>query len=122
MFKNYFKNYSKTIYNLLDNLDTSLIDSSVSIINNCIEKKGKIYIIGNGGSSSIASHVSVDFAKVANVSSATFNNSNLITCFANDYGYDNWVSESIKAYLNKNDMVILMISSVNYKNIIYAAK
>ena len=74
-----------------------------------------IYIVGNGGSASIASHVSVDFAKVARIKSATFNNANLITCFANDYGYENWVTEAIKAYLNKNDMVILISSSGNSK-------
>ena len=60
------------------------------------KQKGKVYIVGNGGSSSIASHVSVDFAKVARVNSSTFNNANLITCFANDYGYENWVSKALE--------------------------
>ncbi len=46
---------------------------------------------------------------------------NLITCFANDYGHENWVTEAIKAYLNKNDIVILISSSGNSKNIVNAA-
>ena len=65
----------------------------------------KVYVVGNGGSSSIASHVSVDFVKVANIPSDTFNNANLITCFANDYGHDNWVKEAIKAYTFQNDIL-----------------
>jgi len=121
-FENYFKNYNKSIFDLLNDFDTSFIDKSVSLINNCKNNGGKVYIVGNGGSSSIASHVSVDFAKTTNVPSDTFNNSNLITCFANDYGYENWVSESIKSYTQINDMLILISSSGTSKNIINAAK
>ena len=53
--------------------------------------------------------------------SATFNNSNLITCFANDYNYENWVKEAIKAYCHQNDLIILISSSGISKNIIKAA-
>ena len=121
-FEKYFKNYNKSIFNLLNDLDISLIDKSVELIQECKKNKGKTYIIGNGGSSSIASHVSVDFAKVARIKSSTFNNANLITCFANDYGHENWVKEAIKAYTQKNDILILISSSGNSHNIINAAK
>ena len=120
-FQKFFKDYNKSIFDLLDKFDTDLIDQSVKLIDKCRKQGGKVYIVGNGGSSSIASHVSVDFAKVAGVPSNTFNNANLITCFANDYGHDNWVSEAIKAYTNKNDMLILISSSGNSKNIVKAA-
>ena len=121
-YSNYFKEYNKSIYDLLNNFDTSLIDKSVELILDCKKNNGKVYIVGNGGSSSMASHVSVDFAKVANVPSDTFNNANLITCFANDYGHDYWVTEAIKAYMQKNDMLILISSSGTSKNIVNAAK
>ena len=121
-FEKYFKNYNKSIYDLLNELDTSLIDRSVELILKCKRNNGKVFIVGNGGSSSIASHVSVDFAKVANVPSNTFNNANLITCFANDYGHENWIKEAIKAYTQKNDILILISSSGNSNNIINAAK
>ena len=120
-FDKYFKNYNNSIYELLNNFDTSLIDQSVELIDNCKRNNGKVFIVGNGGSSSIASHVSVDFAKVANIQSETFNNANLITTFANDYGHDNWICEAIKAYLQKNDILILISSSGTSKNIVNAA-
>ena len=120
-FDTYFKNYNKSIFDLLNEFDTSLIDKSISLISNCNKNGGKVYIVGNGGSSSIASHVSVDFAKVAKIPSDTFNNSNLITCFANDYGHDNWVTEAIKSYMQKNDIIILISSSGTSKNIVNAA-
>ncbi len=117
-----FNNYSKSIFNLILNIDDKLFKKSINLIKKTHKQEGKVYIVGNGGSSSIASHVSVDFAKVARVNSSTFNNANLITCFANDYGYENWVVEAIKAYLNKNDMMILISSSGTSKNIVNAAK
>ena len=121
-YQKYFNDYNKSIFDLLDNFDVSLIDKSVELILECKKNNGKVYIVGNGGSSSIASHVSVDFAKVANVPSDTFNNANLITCFANDYGHDNWIKEAIRAYNKPNDMLILISSSGTSKNIVNAAK
>lgn len=121
-YKKYFKNYNTSIYELLGTVNPSNIEKSVNLIKTCKINKGKVYIAGNGGSSSIASHVSVDFAKVAGVPSATFNNANLISCFANDYGYENWLTESIKAYTSPNDMLILISSSGTSKNIVNAAK
>ena len=66
-FQKFFKDYNKSIFDLLDKFDTDLIDQSVKLIDECRKTGGKVYIVGNGGSSSIASHVSVDFAKVAGV-------------------------------------------------------
>ena len=120
-YKKYFDSYKNSINSLLDLVDPNLIEESVLLIKEKILNKNKIYIVGNGGSSSIASHVSVDFSKVANVPCSTFNNSNLITCFANDYGYDMWVKEAIKAYSSKNDLFILISSSGKSMNIVNAA-
>lgn len=120
-YTNYFKDYTKSVSSLLDNVDCELINESVNMINNTKSQGGRVFIIGNGGSASIASHVSVDFVKVAKVPSSTFNNSNLITCFANDYGYENWVTESIKSYTLNNDLIILISSSGTSMNIINAA-
>ena len=121
-YSSYLKRYNNSIYELINNVNANLIEQSVQLIQKSIHNKSKVYIVGNGGSASIASHVSVDFAKVARVPSSTFNNSNLITCFANDYGYENWVVEAIKAYTNINDLIILISSSGTSKNIVNAAQ
>ena len=121
-YKKYFFHYSDSISKLLKKVDTNLINDSVNLIANTKKNKNKIYIVGNGGSSSIASHVSVDFAKVAKVNCSTFNNANLITCFANDYKYENWVVEAIKVYSSKKDLFILISSSGTSKNIVNAAQ
>ena len=121
-YKSFFSHYTDSISELLKNVDTNLIKASVNLIANTKKNKNKIYIVGNGGSSSIASHVSVDFTKVAKINCSTFNNANLITCFANDYKYENWVVEAIKAYSLEQDLFILISSSGNSKNIVKAAQ
>ena len=65
--------------------------------------KGKVIIVGNGGSSAIASHVSVDLNKVVGIKSYNFNEYDFITCLANDYGYENWVKKALEIHLEKND-------------------
>ena len=74
----YLKDLQKLSYSL--NKDT-LIQMSKKIIATA-KSKGNIIIVGNGGSASIASHVSVDFLKSVGIRACTFNESSLITCFA----------------------------------------
>ena len=81
-----FNQYKNSINELLSTISENQINQSIKLIKKTIKNNGRLYIVGNGGSASIASHVSVDFAKIANVKSSTFNNSNLITCFANETG------------------------------------
>ena len=117
-----FKTYKNSISSVLEKISEKDLNNSMQLIKNTIKKNGKVYLVGNGGSASIASHVSVDFAKIARIPSSTFNNSNLITCFANDYGHDNWVVEALKAYTSNKDLIILISSSGTSKNIVNAAK
>ena len=115
--KDYYLDLSKLISDFENDKFLMIIDQLKKLKNN-----NKLILAGNGGSASIANHVAVDFTKIAGIRSITFNESNLITCFANDYGYENWVSQSLKNYAIKGDMCILISSSGKSKNIINAAK
>ena len=86
------------------------------------KKSGKILIFGNGGSAAIASHASVDLTKNARIRAVNFNEADLITCFSNDYGYDRWIEKSIDFYADKKDIIILISSSGQSKNMINACK
>lgn len=70
----------------------------------------------------MASHVSVDLTKSAGIRSINFNESDLITCFANDYGYEEWIKKSIELYSDPGDNVILISSSGKSRNVINAAE
>jgi D-sedoheptulose 7-phosphate isomerase len=117
---NYFENYFKDIHSHLNSVVLSDLIKAASLIGECAKVKGKVILIGNGGSSSIASHISVDLSKAAKIRAITFNESNLITCYANDYGYENWLSESIRTYADSNDLVIAISSSGQSPNIVKA--
>ena len=81
----------------------------------------KTLIFGNGGSAALASHFSVDLTKNAGLRCVNFNEADLITCFANDYGYENLFSKIIEYYGNKGGLLILVSSSGQSKNHLKAA-
>ena len=47
-----------------------------------------------------------------------FNESDLITCFANDYGYKEWVRKAVEFYGDEGDVGIFISSSGKSPNII----
>lgn len=122
--KKYFKNYQQNfirsikIGKKLENQFYSLLDIFLEIK----KEKKKILVFGNGGSAAIASHFSVDMTKIGKIRSINFNESDLITCFSNDYGYENWIKKSIEYYSDPGDLIILISSSGESKNMINAAK
>ena len=85
-------------------------------------KKNKIILAGNGASAAISSHLAIDFTKAAGVRAVNFNESSLLTCFSNDFGYQNWLVKSIEYYSDSNDLIILISSSGKSRNMVNAAK
>lgn len=86
-----------------------------------VSRSGKLIFAGNGGSSSIASHAATDFTKQSKVKSIAFNDHNLLTCYANDYGLDNWMAKALEAYADPEDAVVLISSSGRSTNVLNAA-
>ena len=93
-----------------------------NILNETKKNNAKTLIFGNGGSAAIASHVSVDLTKNAKIRAINFNESDLITCFSNDYGYERWVEKAIDFYADANDVLILISSSGKSQNMIKACE
>lgn len=114
---NYFNDYNKLLLSNFDEVKKKLILVKKNFLQIKKNKK-KIIIFGNGGSAAISSHFSVDMTKNANIRCINFNEPDLITCFSNDFGYDNWLSNSIKFYGDKGDILIAISSSGKSKNII----
>jgi D-sedoheptulose 7-phosphate isomerase len=117
----FFKGYFNKIDNATKLANHNELIISSELITKTNQNGGKVIIVGNGGSASIASHVSIDFTKAANIRAITFNESSLITCFANDYGYQYWVENALEFYAEKNDIVILISSSGESDNILNGA-
>jgi len=117
----FFEEYFSIIKKNLDLVDVFQLKRIADVILQSHFNKGKVIIVGNGGSASIASHLTVDFINAAKIKAVNFNEPGIITCFSNDYGYENWVSKALECYANKEDTVILISSSGQSKNMLIAA-
>jgi D-sedoheptulose 7-phosphate isomerase len=84
------------------------------------EQKNSVFLIGNGASASMASHVAADLAKNAHVQTEVFTDLSLITAIANDLSYDEVFAEPLRRRLKKGDMVVAISSSGQSKNILQA--
>ena len=118
----YFSKYFSTIKVSLDSVDVFQLEKVANLIAKANTSSNKIIIVGNGGSASIASHLTVDFINAAKIKAINFNESSIITCFSNDYGYENWVSKALECYASTGDIVILISSSGQSQNILNGAE
>jgi len=116
----YFSKISKAL--TLDNNVSEKIIKTKFLFEKCAKRKGRVVFFGNGGSAGIASHLSVDLNKNAKIPSISFNDPGIITCYANDFGWENWISKAIELSLSKKDIVVLISSSGKSTNILNAAK
>jgi len=80
----------------------------------------KTMFVGNGGSSSISSHLSIDFAKNGGMRAMTFSDAPMLTCLGNDVGYENVFAKPVEMYGAKGDMLIAISSSGGSANILNA--
>lgn len=83
---------------------------------------GMVYVIGNGGSAGIASHFCTDLLRTLEISASTFSDSNILTCFANDFGYENVYKKPLERNLKPNDLLVAISSSGKSENIVRAVK
>jgi D-sedoheptulose 7-phosphate isomerase len=117
-----FTNTLKNIKITISNIETNKINLLIKKILKTNQNNKKVIIAGNGGSSATASHVAVDLTKNAKIKCINFNEYDLITCFANDFGYENWLSKAIEFYAEKGDLLILLSCSGNSKNLVNCIK
>ena len=84
--------------------------------------QGRLLLAGNGGSAGIVSHAAVDFTKQAKIPAMTFNETSLITAFANDYGYEKWVEKAFDFFAQPDDILVCVSVSGTSANLVNAAK
>lgn len=118
----FFTSYFDTIMGAIKSVEVDLLIDLADLVSNTQMSGGKIIIVGNGGSAAISSHVSVDFTKAAKIRAVNFNEADLLTCYSNDFGYENWVSEALISFCDPQDLVLLISSSGESPNILNAAK
>lgn len=129
----YIRDYIKRSTKLLRNLPTKEIAKAINILQATYEKDGRIYICGNGGSLSMATHWVADFNKTVfshhlEKKIRRFQAIRLptteeeLTAWANDVGFDMVFAGPLRNYIRENDILIAISSSGNSPNIIKAVE
>ena len=100
----YYSQYFETISRGLKSIDSAQLEQVAAMVWAAHQSDKKIIVVGNGGSAAMASHVAVDFTKAAGIRAINFNEADLLTCFANDYGYEHWVAKAVEFYGDEGDL------------------
>ena len=78
----------------------------------------RIIILGNGGSNSVASHISQDYMKFNGKKVSVLSDPSMITMLSNDFGYDYAYQQFLDYYVEKDTLVIIMSSGGESPNMI----
>ena len=131
--KLFSKNYVEYLKKLLDKLDHDNISKCISELEVARENENTIFLIGNGGSASTASHVANDFGlavlKKTNKNNfksfkafALTDNMSVISATANDSSYNNIFLDQLKVHFRPGDKLIAISASGNSPNLISAVQ
>jgi len=106
----YINSYLSESSEIISQLDKSEIEKIISILSDIKKEKGRLFILGVGGSAANASHAVNDFRKIAGIESYTpTDNVSELTARTNDDGWDsvfiNWLKGS---RLSQNDCVLVL--------------
>jgi D-sedoheptulose 7-phosphate isomerase len=113
---NYFSELSETV----GKLPAQDVDTVIAILLESARHRRKVFVCGNGGSASTASHISCDLAKNTMVTGAPrlrvvglTDNTPMMTAWANDTGYDNVFAAQLIPLIEPGDVLIGISSSGN---------
>jgi len=125
--KPFVKEHLTRLKKILDNIDVDIISDIVDTLEETIENKSRIYILGNGGSAATASHMVNDLGaglrrrNIINFDVTSLgDNSPVITAIANDIGYENIFYMQMKGHINADDVIVAISCSGDSANIIKA--
>ena len=97
--ENYISNYLEETIRIAKQMDQALLHQAVEELKKLRNRKGRLFILGVGGSAANASHAVNDFRKIAKIESyAPTDNVAELTAWTNDEGWNgvfrNWLAES----------------------------
>lgn len=125
----YMAKYLSTLREVLQEVSTEQVGHVANILKEAYRQSKTVFICGNGGSASTASHWACDLGKGIIAQGkprlrvfSIGDNQALLTAYANDCGYDSVFAEPIRSWAGPGDIVMLITASGNSPNILAAAK
>lgn len=124
---NFFKNYATQLVEVINNYDWKNLSPLANEFERCWVGEHQVFLCGNGGSAGNAIHLANDYLYgIAKRSGggmrvhALTANPAILTCLANDVGYESIFSEQLAVLGKENDLLVCFSGSGNSKNIINA--
>ncbi|HIJ55178.1 MAG TPA: SIS domain-containing protein [Deltaproteobacteria bacterium] len=128
-FQEFAKEYIDSLNGLLGSFDTEAFDRIVNSILDAYSDETAIFIMGNGGSASTASHFACDINKGCCLDldkkfKVICLNDNIPTllAYANDLDYASVFVEQLKNFFHSEDLVIGISGSGNSENVLRAIR
>jgi D-sedoheptulose 7-phosphate isomerase len=125
--------FSPSLHEYTDRLNFSLnqvsktsIEKAIAIVRETSDSNHKIWIAGNGGSASTASHFATDLSRCKNSFSnpikaiSLCDNVSFITATGNDFGFDLIFKHQLSNLAKKGDLLFLLTASGNSRNLVLA--
>jgi len=119
--------YITDFKNVLDGVDTERIGQAITLLHDARRSEKQIFIMGNGGSASTASHFVCDLAKNTRKPDwphfrviGLADNMAILSAYANDEGYDNAFAQQLANLVQQGDIVIGISTSGKSPNVLKA--
>ena len=125
--KDYLEKYVSEQRSALESIPLAAVENLINDFKKALQEDRQIFVFGNGGSASNASHFVTDLGKSA--SDKTYRrfrcislNESLswITAIGNDYTYEDIFVRQLQNYARKDDMVMVLSVSGNSPNLVKA--
>ena len=123
------EDYFTELKNTIDMLDAEPIDTAVQALHNARLNQKQIFVMGNGGSASTATHFVCDLNKNTRANGLPHfrlmgltDNMAIFAAYANDEGYENVFVKQLANFLRPGDVVVGISASGNSENVLRAIR
>jgi D-sedoheptulose 7-phosphate isomerase len=127
MIREHLSNYCTGLSKGLESVSPERFEEFVRLLENACQEGRQVFLMGNGGSGSTASHLACDLNKGVSYGRqkrfrAISLNDNLatLTAYANDVSYEDVFVEQLKNFLRPGDLVVGISGSGNSLNVLKA--
>ncbi|MGD0693658.1 MAG: SIS domain-containing protein [Terriglobia bacterium] len=127
MIRQFFADYQSELSKALAGVSQDRFEEFVHLLESAYEEERQVFLMGNGGSASTASHITCDlnkslsFGRQKRFRAICLNdNLPLLMAYANDVSYEDVFIEPLKNFLKVGDLVVALSGSGNSPNVLKA--
>ncbi|HEY2016863.1 MAG TPA: SIS domain-containing protein [Bryobacteraceae bacterium] len=121
--------YKSELLKAVESIDLEAVAQAIQLLAQARDQGRRIFVCGNGGSASMASHFATDLVKGASYGRATrfrvlalTDSLPTITAYSNDVSYECVFVEQLKNFAEPGDVVVAISSSGNSPNVLRAVE